>query len=39
TALINQGAKTNDAIKAVAKARDLRKQIVYATYHHLNEDD
>ncbi|MGV0167913.1 16S rRNA (cytidine(1402)-2'-O)-methyltransferase [Furfurilactobacillus sp. WILCCON 0119] len=39
TALINQGAKPNDAIKAVAKTRGLKKQAVYATYHHLNEVD
>ncbi|MCF6164497.1 rRNA small subunit methyltransferase I [Furfurilactobacillus rossiae] len=37
--LIARGEKPNDAIKAVAKARQLRKQEVYATYHHLNEDN
>lgn len=37
--LIARGDKPNDAIKAVAKARQLRKQEVYATYHHLNEDN
>ncbi|QFR66591.1 16S rRNA (cytidine(1402)-2'-O)-methyltransferase [Furfurilactobacillus rossiae] len=37
--LIARGEKPNDAIKAVAKARQLRKQEVYAIYHHLNEEN
>ncbi|GAB6092624.1 16S rRNA (cytidine(1402)-2'-O)-methyltransferase [Furfurilactobacillus curtus] len=37
--LIGQGLKPNEAIKQVAKARELKKQAVYAVYHHLNEDN
>lgn len=38
-ALIEQGLRPNEAIKQVAKARELKKQDVYAVYHHLNEDN
>lgn len=36
-ALIDEGLKTNEAIKQVAKARGVRKQVIYADYHHLDE--
>lgn len=37
TNLISTGEKPNDAIKQVAKLRGLKKQDVYATYHHLRD--
>ncbi len=33
---IQDGLAVNDAIKKVAKAHQLRKQVVYNEYHHLN---
>ncbi|GAB5052712.1 16S rRNA (cytidine(1402)-2'-O)-methyltransferase [Pediococcus ethanolidurans] len=39
TNLISAGEKPNDAIKQVAKLRGLRKQDVYATYHHLRDSE
>lgn len=39
TNLISAGEKPTVAIKKVAKLRGLKKQDVYATYHHLNNDN
>lgn len=36
-ALIAAGKKPNQAIKAVAKARNLSRQVVYQQYHHLED--
>ena len=36
-AQIQQGASPNVAIKTVAKANDLKKQVVYNAYHDLTE--
>lgn len=36
--LIDQGQKTNDAIKTVAHLRQLKKQEVYQIYHHIEKN-
>lgn len=36
---IQQGAKPNEAIKTVAKANQLKKQVVYNAYHDLKDEE